>query len=73
MIHFIEINRNVRIGSLVTVWFKDECKEITFFGIVQFEYEENEKLTADVPTVVELKDLMKNELTDLEKELLNVW
>lgn len=73
MIHYIEINRDVRVQHLTTVWFKDELRELAFFGVAHFDYQENEKLTADVANIVELKDIMKTDLTHLEQELLNVW
>jgi hypothetical protein len=73
MIHYIEINRDVRVKHLTTVWFKDDIRELAFFGIAHFDYEENEKITTDVSNIVELKDIMKTELTDLEQELLGVW
>ncbi len=38
MVHYIEINRDVKVKCLNTVWFKDEAQEINFFGIMQFEY-----------------------------------
>lgn len=41
MVHYIEINRDVKVKCLNTVWFKDESQEINFFGIMQFEHEEN--------------------------------
>jgi hypothetical protein len=46
MVHYIEINRDVKVKSLNTVWFKDEFSELNFFGIMQFEYDENEKVAA---------------------------
>lgn len=41
MVHYIEINRDIKIKQLNTVWFKDEYRELTFFGVMQFTYEEN--------------------------------
>lgn len=73
MVHYIEINRDVRVQHLTTVWFKDEVRELAFFGVAHFDYEENEQASADVGNIVELKDIMKTELTDLEQELLGVW
>jgi hypothetical protein len=63
----------VRVQHLTTVWFKDEVRELAFFGVAHFDYEENEKVSADVGNIVELKDIMKTELSDLEQELLGVW
>ena len=39
MVHYIEINRDIKVKNLNTVWFKDEYKELNFFGVMQFEYE----------------------------------
>jgi hypothetical protein len=39
MVHYIEINRDIKIKHLNTVWFKDEYGEITFFGVLQFDFE----------------------------------
>ncbi len=36
MIHFMEINRDIRVKHLTTVWFKDEMRELAFFGIAHF-------------------------------------
>ncbi len=63
----------MRVQHLTTVWFKDELRELAFFGVAHFDYEENEKVSADVGNIVELKDIMKTELSDLEQELLGVW
>lgn len=41
MVHYIEINRDMRVKHLNTVWFKDEFKELNFFGVMQFNFEEN--------------------------------
>jgi hypothetical protein len=60
MVHYIEINRDIKIKQLNTVWFKDEYRELTFFGVMQFTYEENEKVNADVSNILDLKDLMKS-------------
>ena len=65
MIHYIEINRDARVKHLTTVWFKDEIRQLAFFGVAHFDYEENEKIATDVGSIVELKDIMKTELTDL--------
>jgi hypothetical protein len=73
MVHYIEINRDVRVKHLTTVWFKDEVRELAFFGVAHFDFEENEKVAPDVGSIVELKDIMKTELSDLETELLGVW
>lgn len=59
MVHYIEINRDVKVKCLNTVWFKDECQEINFFGIMQFEYEENQKVAAEMGTAIQLKDVLQ--------------
>ena len=71
MVHYIEINRDVKVKGLNTVWFKDEGQEINFFGIMQFQYEE--KVAAEVAAAVELKDVLQTQLTDLQKQLLGAW
>ena len=73
MVHYIEINRDLKVKRLNTVWFKDEHKELNFFGVMQFFFEENEKVAADIDNITELKDIMQTEPTDLEKELLKAW
>ena len=52
---------------LNTVWFKDEYNELNFFGVMQFDYEENEKMVSDIDKISELKDVLQTEPTDLEK------
>ena len=39
MVHYIEINRDVKVKRLNTVWFKDPYNELNFFGVMQFAYE----------------------------------
>lgn len=41
--------------------------------MLAFEFEEKEKIAADREEIHELKDIMRNELTELEKELVVAW
>ena len=73
MIHYMEIAKDVKIEKISTVWLKDESKEICFFGLMEFNWQENEDITVDVAEIKELKELVSTELTDFEGELLKAW
>lgn len=40
IVQFLSIVRNLEIKNLTTLWMKDEFREICFFGVVNFEFEE---------------------------------
>ena len=33
--------KDIKITTITTVWLKDEYRQICFFGILNFEYEQN--------------------------------
>lgn len=37
----MELAKDVKVSKLNTVWLKDESKQIVFFGLVEFEWEES--------------------------------
>lgn len=69
----MELTKDVTIEKLGTFWLKNEAEEICFFGLVTFEWHQNEKFSVDIGEIQELKEIMSSELTDFEHELLMAW
>ena len=58
MTHYMELVKDIKIKKISTVWLKDESKEICFFSLMDFDWQENENITVDVTEIKELKELV---------------
>ncbi len=66
MVHYLELVRNMKIKNLTTVWIKDQFREICFFSIVNFEYEENTVTDAEFHEDYAIREMIDKPFNDLE-------
>lgn len=55
MVHYMELMKDVKIEKLGTLWLMENSGDICFFGLVEFEWRPNEKVSVDIGEIEELK------------------
>ena len=56
--------KDMKVEKLNTLWLMQSSGEIIFFGLVEFQWRQNEKFSVDIGEIQELKELVSTELSD---------